>query len=179
MIICETKNLYLREWLPDDWEPFRPLATDPRVLRYIGQGTPLSDEQIQNRVQYWLQATAQRGWSIWPVIYRKNNELIGFCGFGDGFLPDVEIGWRLKPEYWGQGLATEAASAVLDYGFQRWNFPRLISVAQPENKASLRVMEKLGMQFEQAFSHEGLPVVRYAISHPDRHTPADSAHTTE
>jgi hypothetical protein len=80
---------------------------------------------------------------------------MGFCGFWDGFAPDVEIGWRLRPEYWGQGLATEAAKAVMEYGFRRWGFPRLISVAQPKNRASIRIMEKLGMEFERTSLHEG------------------------
>jgi RimJ/RimL family protein N-acetyltransferase len=78
----------------------------------------------------------------------------------------VEIGWRLRPDYWGQGLATEAATAVMEYGFRRWGFPRLISVAQPENKASLRIMEKLGMEFERRFQHEGTEVVCYSEKNP-------------
>lgn len=166
MIVCETERLYLREWVRDDWKRFRPLATDPRVMRYIGNGQPLTDLQIQDRIEYWMRAAVERGWGPWPIIHREDSELIGFCGFGDGFLPDVEIGWRLKPEYWGLGLATEAARAVMDYGFQRWEFSRLISVAQPENQQSLRVMEKLGMKFERAFSHDGISVVAYAKANP-------------
>ncbi|WP_158264951.1 GNAT family N-acetyltransferase [Blastopirellula marina] len=158
--------MYLREWTPDDWLRFRPLATDPRVLRYIGDGKPWDDERIQRRITGLIELSAQRGWIIWPVIHRADSELIGFCGFGDGFLPEVEIGWRLRPEYWGQGLATEAARAVLEYGFQRWNFPRIISVAQPANAASIRVMEKLGLEFDRRFDHKGIEVVCYAKSNP-------------
>ena len=166
MIVCESERLYLREWVPDDWKRFRPLATDPRVLRYIGHGKPWTDEQIKARIASWIEVGRRRGWVLWPVIHRDDAELIGFCGFWDGFAPDVEIGWRLLPEYWGQGLATEAAQAVMEYGFQRWNFPRLISVAQPENKASLRIMEKLGMEFERGFLHEGFEVVCYSKKNP-------------
>ena len=92
--------------------------------------------------------------------------MIGFCGFWDGFAPDVEIGWRLLPKYWGQGLATEAATAVMEYGFRRWGFLRLISLAQTENKASIRIMQKLGMEFERCFQHEGIEVVRYSKANP-------------
>lgn len=166
MIILETERLYLREWVPDDWKQFRPLATDPRVLRYIGSGKPWTDEQIESRIAEWTRLGRDRGWILWPVIHREDAELIGFCGFWDGFAPDVEIGWRLKPEYWGRGLATEAASAVMAYGFQRWSFPRVISVAQPENTASIRVMEKLWMQFERTFLHNGFDVVCYTRSNP-------------
>ncbi len=166
MIICETERLYLREWVPDDWKRFRPLATDPRVLRYIGHGTPWTDEQIQARIDDWITLGRQRGWILWPVIHRDDAALIGFCGFWDGFKPDVEIGWRLLPEYWGQGIATEAARAVMDSGFQRFGFPRLISVAQAGNKASIRIMEKLGMEFERTFLHEGFEVVCYSKPNP-------------
>lgn len=165
-MILETERLYLREWVPDDWKRFRPLATDPRVLRYIGHGKPWTDEQIRNRIANWIEVGRQRGWILWPVIHRDDAELIGFCGFWDGFAPDVEIGWRLRHEYWGQGLATEAATAVMEYGFRRWGFSRLISVAQPENKASLRIMEKLGMKFERRFWHDGVEVVCYAKTNP-------------
>ncbi len=103
MIICETERLYLREWVPDDWKRFKPLATDPRVLKYIGAGTPLTDDQIKGRIEKWINQARERGWTLWAVIHREDSELIGFCGFWDGFPPDVEIGWRLRPEYWGQG----------------------------------------------------------------------------
>lgn len=166
MLICETERLFLREWVPDDWKRFRPLATDPRVLRYIGRGKPWTDEQIRSRIDNWIEAGRKRGWILWPVIHRHDAELIGFCGFWDGFAPEVEIGWRLLPEYWGQGLATEAAAAVMEYGFRRWSFPRLISVAQPENKASLRIMEKLGMELERTFLHEGIEVVCWSKRNP-------------
>ena len=169
MVICETQRLYLREWVPDDWKRFRPLATDPRVLRYISPRKSWTDEQIKSRIANWIEVGRQRGWIHWPVVYRQDAELIGFCGFWDGFAPEVEIGWRLRPEYWGQGLATEAATAIMEYGFRRWGFPRLISVAQPDNKASLRVMEKLGMAFERRFHHEGVAVVCYSKQNPAWH----------
>lgn len=166
MLVCETERLYLREWVPDDWKRFRPLATDPRILRYIGAGTPLTDDQIKARIDNWIKLGQERGWILWAVIHREEAELIGFCGFWDGFAPDVEIGWRFRPEYWGQGLTTEAAKAVMEYGFRRWGFPRLISVAQAENKASIRIMEKLGMEFERTFLHEGFEVVCYSKRNP-------------
>lgn len=174
MTICETERLYLREWVPDDWKRFRPLATDPRVLRYIGHGKPWTDEQIKARIDNWITVGRQRGWSLWPVIHRQDAAVIGFCGFWDGFAPDVEIGWRLLPEYWGQGLATEAAKAVMEYGFRRWGFPRLISVAQTENKGSIRIMEKMGMEYERTFQHEGFEVVCYSKTNPS----LQEAHST-
>lgn len=166
MIVLETERLYLREWVPDDWLRFKPLVVDPRVVKYIQQGEPWTDERIELRVQQYIQYGRTRGWHLWAVIHRGDARLIGFCGFSDGFPPDVEIGWRLLPDYWGQGLATEAATATLEYGFHTWHFPRVIAVAQAPNRASIRVMEKIGMTFDGSFDQNGIQLVRYVAENP-------------
>ena len=76
---------------------------------------------------------------------KQDSVLIGFFGFGDEIPPEVQMGWRFIPEYWGRGLATEAATAMMQYGFDRFHFTRLVAVAQPANLRSIRLMEKLGM----------------------------------
>lgn len=171
MILLETERLFLREWVPDDWKRYKPLATDPRVLRYVGRGEPSPDERIKAFVEGGIELAKKRGWILWPVIHRDDAELIGFCGFADGFPPAVEIGWRLKPEYWGQGLATEIAGAVMEYGWRRFQFDRLIAVIQPANQASIRVAEKLGMTLETTFTHQGIEVLRYAKANPRMASP--------
>ena len=102
MIVLETDRLYLRQWVPDDWQRFKPLVVDPRVIRYIHANDIWSDERIAKRVLEYIQFGQTRGWQLWPVIHRNDSKLIGLCGFSDGFPPDVEIGWRLLPEYMGQ-----------------------------------------------------------------------------
>jgi RimJ/RimL family protein N-acetyltransferase len=82
---------------------------------------------------------------VWAVVHKKHQKLIGHCGFK--FLentPEVQIGYLLLPSYWGRGLATEAASAALKYGFEVAKFGRVVAIAKPENIASRRVMEKVG-----------------------------------
>ena len=106
-----------------------------------------------------IEVAKTRGWILWPVIHREDAVLIGFCGFSDEFPPDVEIGWRFLPEYSGRGLATRAATAVMRYGFDTFQFARLVSVRHPANRRSLRVIEKLGMTFEKHFIHKGAEVV--------------------
>jgi RimJ/RimL family protein N-acetyltransferase len=176
MVVLETERLYLRQWVPDDWLRFRPLATDPRVTHYLGTGYPWRDKQIRDFIDRQAQRFHTRGWALWGVIHRADSALIGFCGFGDCFPPDNEIGWRLLPEYWGQGLATEAAKEVLRYGFEVLGFDRVVSVAHRDNRRSIRVMEKLGLHYERSFVHRGVEVVGYAGSaSPVRsvqHTPA-------
>jgi RimJ/RimL family protein N-acetyltransferase len=166
MTIVETERVHLRNWQEPDIPVFGEIARDPRVMKYIGTGAGWDQERVLKFVASGMEAAKTRGWVLWPVIYKENGELIGMCGFNGGFAPDVEIGWWLKPEYWARGIATEIARATMAYGFETWGFDRLISVAQPGNTASIRVMEKLGMAFDRAFTHNGIDVVAYAIARP-------------
>jgi ribosomal-protein-alanine N-acetyltransferase len=95
---------------------------------------------------------------------KDSDTLIGICGLQrlpEG--PDVEIGWWLAPTHWGQGLATEAARHALAYGFEVSNLERIVAIAHPANRDSLRVMERIGMRFEREAMHKGIRVVLYAI----------------
>jgi RimJ/RimL family protein N-acetyltransferase len=164
--VLETPRLVIRQWLPEDCLRLRPLVTDPRVLKYIGNAEPWSDDRLKNFVNGGIEHAKTRGWVLWPLIYKADSNLIGFCGFNSAFAPEDEIGWWLLPDYWGRGLATEAAKAVLEYGFRTFKFPRVISVAQPANTPSTRIMQKLGMHFDRSFVHQGKDVVSYAINNP-------------
>jgi ribosomal-protein-alanine N-acetyltransferase len=97
-------------------------------------------------------------------MHQKTGTLIGICGLSLMNEPDeVEIGWWLTPSYWGKGLATEAAQAVMNYGFDHLKLTKIISIAQPANHRSIRVMEKLGMHFEKmSTDRHGIEVVYYA-----------------
>ncbi len=88
--------------------------------------------------------------------------MIGFCGFDHLWGgAEIEIGYWLAPEYWGKGLATEAAQAVMQYGKERLGLQQIVAVAQPANRASIRVMEKLGMTCAKRVCHEGIEHVLY------------------
>jgi ribosomal-protein-alanine N-acetyltransferase len=103
--------------------------------------------------------------------------LIGYCGFFAQIVDDaeeIEIGYRLHPDYWGQGLATEAARAIRDHGFDDLNLPRLISLIHPENVASQRVAEKNGMTPEKETVFRTFPTIVYSIS-PAQCYPASKA----
>ncbi|HLK20362.1 MAG TPA: GNAT family N-acetyltransferase [Bryobacteraceae bacterium] len=163
-IPIETNRLTLDHWQSSDWIEFRPIATDPQVMRYITGGVPWTDEQIRNFVDRQITLFAARGFCRWKLLRKPDRKLAGFCGVGFWRdAPDPEIGWWLERESWGQGLATEAAQAALQHAFQATDHPRIISVARPENAASIRIMEKLGMKFDREFSSDGLQLVRYAI----------------
>jgi RimJ/RimL family protein N-acetyltransferase len=163
-MMLETERLVLDTWQESDWAEFRPVATDPEVMRYITGGTPWSDDQIRSFVNRQVKCYLERGFCRWKLLEKPTGDLIGFCGVGfwrDGL--DPEIGWWLARPYWGKGLATEAATVALRDVFERVKLDRVISVARPANLASTRIMEKLGLQFETEFESEGVHLVRYAI----------------
>lgn len=161
----KTERLRLEPWATSDWQAFRPIATDPEVMRYINGGIPWTDEQIQDFVNRQVGLYAERGFCRWKLIEISTGKLIGFCGPGMWRdQPDPEIGWWLARRCWGRGLATEAARAALQDAFERTGLARIISVARPANTASIAIMKKLGLRFECAFESEGLELVRYEMN---------------
>lgn len=161
----ETERLILDQWQGDDWEELRPIATDPEVMRYITGGIPWSDETIQSFVDRQMILFSQLGLCRWKLIEKASNAMIGFCGVGrwrDAL--DLEIGWWLARACWRRGLATEAARMALHDAFERAGLERVVSVARPANLASIRIMQKLGLEFDCEFENEGVRLVRYAIN---------------
>jgi len=163
-MILETERLVLTTWQLSDSIALRPIATDVEVMRYITGGVPWTDERIQSFVTREVELFSERGFCRWKLLLKSTEEMIGFCGVGfwrDD--PDPEIGWWLARKYWGRGLATEAARVALRDAFERVGFHRIISIAKPENAASIRIMEKVGLERECEFEKDGVQLVRYAI----------------
>jgi RimJ/RimL family protein N-acetyltransferase len=107
------------------------------------------------------------GFGLYAVVHKQNQELIGYCGFFIQSIEqqkEVEIGYRLAQKYWGQGLATEAAKAVVEYGHQRFNFQRFVCLIEIENSRSIRVANKLGMTLEKKIIYHGLDVAMYSLN---------------
>lgn len=162
--MLRTERLILAPWDSSDWTAFRPIATDVEVMRYINGGIPWTDDQIRGFVNRQMQLYSDRGFCRWKLLDASTHELMGFCGVGiwrDGW--DPEIGWWLARHCWGQGLATEAARAALADALNRVRLPRIISIARPENTASIAIMKKIGLQFETNFESQGVNLVRYTI----------------
>lgn len=160
-----TARLLLRRWRDDDLEPYARVCADPEVMRYLG-GKPYdrrqSDEQLRNFVQHWT----DHGFGLWAVEHRDTASFIGFVGLTTHtWWPGVEVGWRLDRAYWNQGLASEGAAASLEYGFTELALDRIISITEPGNLASQRVMEKNGLTYEQhaVLPHNAVEVVIYGI----------------
>ena len=144
---------------------FRAIAADPDVVRYIGDGTPWPEERSRQFVERQIALLGERGFCLWKLVPRLRDGaggLIGFCGLQP--LPEteeIEIGWWLARDWWGRGLATEAARVVLRDGFERARLERIVAIAQPANTASIGIMRKIGMRFERMTESRGIPVVMY------------------
>jgi RimJ/RimL family protein N-acetyltransferase len=113
-----------------------------------------------------LSSYKEYNFGLYAVIHQKSQQLIGFCGlllWSFEEQPEIEIGYRLARDYWGQGLGTEAARAVKDYAWNNWGFNRLICIIQPENTRSIRVAEKIGMHYERDTIFMDLDVNIYSI----------------
>jgi [ribosomal protein S5]-alanine N-acetyltransferase len=159
----QTERLLLRPFRRDDLDEMSVLMANQNFMRF--STGPYSREQSATFLEK-IVGWSERGIpSLFAVIYQETGELLGYCGFyhPDGF-DDVEIGYRLDSRYWNQGLATEAARAVRDHGFEDWNFSRLISLIHFDNVPSRRVAEKNGMVCERETVFKGFPTQVFAIT---------------
>jgi RimJ/RimL family protein N-acetyltransferase len=159
----QTSRLLLREWRDEDLEPFVALNDDAEVTRFLRGGNGYTREDSLERFAHMRDHWAERGYGLFATELRSTGSFIGFVGVEDPvFLPEVmpsvEIGWRLARDVWGQGLATEAATEVLRWSFEELGLDRIVSVIHPDNTASIRVAEKLGM-------HRWLDTVHPAYGH--------------
>jgi RimJ/RimL family protein N-acetyltransferase len=173
MIIAETGRLILRHFHIVDGDAMDRVFGDPEVMKYSrGVETP---QWVRGWLRGCLEDYHQKwGFGLWAVVEKGSRDVIGFCGlsrFDDvGGQPETEIGYRLARAYWGCGFATEAAGAVRDYGFATLCLPRLISIIDPRNVASIRVAEKVGMRYEKDVTFQGFEDRVYAISRTSSET---------
>ncbi len=166
MQILETSRLTLRYLTSRDTEALTPILGDAEVMRFSIIGVH-SQKQIKQFIEQRLLSYLEHGFGLYALVHKQNQELIGYCGFFIQSIEqqsEVEIGYRLAKKYWGQGLATEAAKAVLEYGQQRYNFKRFICLIEPENVRSVRVATKLGMELEKKIIYYGLDVAMYSLN---------------
>jgi ribosomal-protein-alanine N-acetyltransferase len=167
MIVLQTPRLILRPFSEGDLDEMVTLMANADFMRFsLGV---FSREQTAAFLEKIRTRDRDRLPSQFAVVLRSDQRLIGYCGFFAQNVDEVEeleIGYRLHPDHWGQGLATEAARAVRDHGFNELKLPRLISLIHPDNVASRRVAEKNGMTPEKETVFRGFPTIVYSISRP-------------
>lgn len=165
LVQVDTARLTLRPLAPDDAEPYyRAVFSDADVMRYLPGGAPLPMERVLMMLDRVRAHWGTHGFGLWAVTTREDHKLIGHCGLQrlpDG--PDVELAYAIARPYWGRGLVTEAARASLRFGFERVGLDHVIALAVPENAASRRVMEKVGMTYTGMTSYYGTDLARYRL----------------
>lgn len=165
-----TDRLLVRHWTPDDLPALVEIFAKPEVWRFpFGRGWTAEETEAYLAHRLELQRSGDPGPSA--VEERSTQRLLGYIHLSEPtwlpeVMPAVEIGWRLDPERWGQGLATEGARALLDHGFAHMELTEILSIYEPDNIASGRVMEKLGMTFSRDTLHPyfARPLRIYRIS---------------
>jgi RimJ/RimL family protein N-acetyltransferase len=166
--MIETARLILREFREQDLPALHALVSDPLVMQFSGG---LEDEAMaRRRLAGYRASYRQHGFGKWAVELRSSAMVIGYCGFGleefDGQRAP-ELGFRLRPECWGAGLATEAARACNEYAFATLGFSHFLGFAHPANVASRRVLEKIGLRRVGDRTFHGGPVVVYVSPDPE------------
>jgi len=163
----ETPRMTLHPFQRTDAKILFTWVGDPEVQRFLHTGPDLSLEQTVARLERYINWQQEHGFSRWLIFDRASGEPIGDAGLL--FMPDgqeIELGYRFAKPWWGQGRATEVASAWLHYAFGPLNIPALIAFAEPENRASSRVMEKIGMSFLRKEHLYGRDELIYGIQRP-------------
>ncbi|WP_327266388.1 GNAT family N-acetyltransferase [Streptomyces sp. NBC_01232] len=154
MTEIRTPRLLLRRWTDDDLVPLSEINADPEVMRWIGEGDTLDLDRTAEDIERWEEEWDEEGFGIFAVELLGSGELIGAVGLSvpehlPEALPDAEITWRLGRQYWGQGYASEAAQATLEFALQDRGLDRVVAINRAGNEDSENVIRKLGMVLER------------------------------
>jgi RimJ/RimL family protein N-acetyltransferase len=164
--LLASPRIQLRPWKDADREPFAAMTADPEVMRHFP--ALLTREESDAWVDRMMRKISERGWGLWAMDYRAEGapapQFAGFTGLNIPdpafpFGPCVEVGWRLAPQFWGLGLATEAARLALRAGFESLGLEEIVAMTTLRNTRSRAVMQRLGMQESPAdeFDHWAYP----------------------
>lgn len=167
MKILETQRLLLRHFVMDDLEDLVKFYSDPEVITYIPDA-PRSRDETKAELEWHMNGHPKfPELGLWAAIYKVSDQFIGRCGLLPWTIDgqeEVEVAFALSKAHWGQGLATEAAQALVRYGFEHLRLSRLICVIEPDHQASIKVATKIGMRFEKEAKDEYGPFLVYALN---------------
>jgi RimJ/RimL family protein N-acetyltransferase len=160
----ETNRLILRNYRLSDFEDHFRLCADPNVMRYMLGGKPMSRFEAWRHMAFIVGHWELLGYGYFAAEEKATGRFVGRIGYTnpEGW-PGFEVGWTIAPEYQGQGLATEGGKFLLDYAFNEMDMQHVISVIHPENKASIKVAEKLGEKLEGEAEIVGTRMLIYGI----------------
>jgi ribosomal-protein-alanine N-acetyltransferase len=164
--ILETKRLILRHLVMDDLDALFALYSDPEVRKYFPDGM-LNYDQTREELEWFLNGhPAHPELGLWATIYKQTGQFIGRCGLLPWTIEgqyEVEVAYMIAKEYWRQGLGSEAAQGILQYGIETLGLPRLICLIDKDNQASIKVATGMGMTFEKEVDDGMGPAQLYSI----------------
>ena len=167
--VLETARLILRHLTLDDLNDLFTLYRDAEVAQYIPDA-PKSYEQTKEQLEWIIKEYYDHyGFGLWGTILKDTGAFIGRCGLVPRAIEEreeVEVAYALSRKYWGQGLGTEAAQAIAQYGFDHLHFSRLICMTMSENHASIRIARKIGMTFEKEVEVDGKRILLFSAAKP-------------
>jgi [ribosomal protein S5]-alanine N-acetyltransferase len=164
VVSLETERLVLRAPLHEDTEALAPMYADPEVMRYVGDGRPLTRYETERSVKRMIERWEADGFGLFTTVRRSDEAVIGRVGLlvwntatwepttraeGADVPTEVEVGYTLGRDFWGRGYATEAAAVVRDYALGELGAERLIALIVHGNTASENVARKLGLEYER------------------------------
>lgn len=163
--MLKTPRLIFRHFFPADLKQlYQEIYSHPLVAKSLSPTGFLTLEQTAHLLSRRLDHWQKHGFGVWALVHQQNQQLMGHCGLHYlGNTSEVELTYAINPFYWGQGFATEAAKAVLQWGFDTLRLKQIVAVTAPDNVASRRVMQKLGMKYEKNIQYGGAEVVYYTV----------------
>lgn len=164
-LVLETPRLAVRQFRAEDAAPLHKLCGDPRAMALVGDGSTLDLAGCARWIATSQRHYAARGFGAWAVCIRGQDTLAGYCGIAPApRRSDPELIYALRPECWGQGLATELLPALIAFGLGPCGLPRLVATVLPRNHASRRVLEKSGLHCTgEEEDPEGLRLLVYVL----------------
>lgn len=175
-IVIETNQLILREIQESDCEGLFALDSNPTVHKYLG-GKPITTKnQAKKIIQFIQKQYKERGVGRLATIEKATGKFIGWVGLKlnkgkeeelNGHRNFYDIGYRLRPEFWGKGYATEASIAILEHGFRTLKISKIIGVAEVENIASNVILKKIGLQLIDEFIYDNKACNWYELTHQE------------
>jgi ribosomal-protein-alanine N-acetyltransferase len=160
-IFAETERFILRELLSSDDTGIFELDSNKDVHRYLGKKPIQNIEEARKVIDFIRQQYVDNGIGRWAIIEKKTNDFVGWTGLKfvrekiNNHSDFYDLGYRLIPKFWRQGIATETAKASVDYGLNKLNLNSIYGMADVDNKASINVLQKAGLKFIETFNYEG------------------------
>ncbi|HEX7155176.1 MAG TPA: GNAT family N-acetyltransferase [Thermoanaerobaculia bacterium] len=153
MFHLTTDRLIIRPWTDADRPAFRTLLEDPEVTRYIHNGQPYTETEIDEYFARQARQIAEHGVCMGAAVEKETNRLVGISGTQPlGTTGDLELGWIFARESWGRGYATEAGAALLRHVLETLARPRAVAIIDPANEPSKRVAARLGMHYDARYT---------------------------